>query len=258
MLIEPSYVSVHWWSCCQSRAGRDGVSRLAACTAGCNHRDGSIAARRSYGRLEVRIAKSMILVLRGIVNAAFALHLFTSPELEWTKGFLHLGYYAAVDGTLALILAVVMSAERERGPVLPAAVIAVDGVFRIALALTTWLGPGIPYFALTSLLFFATIAACATVAGVAWGFLALRGAHRKRPIPAGARWPLGLGSAASLFLGAALLFADPGHSRRVLLASYALTFGVALLAAGLCCRRGPLTPGGGDRTEAHEQAKGST
>ena len=121
----------------------------------------------------------MILVLRGMVNAAFALHLFTSPELEWTQGFLHLGYYAAVDGTLALILAVVMSAERERGPVLPAAVTAVDGVFRIGLALMTWLGPGIPYFALTSLLFFATIAACVSVSGIAWGFLALRGAHRK-------------------------------------------------------------------------------
>lgn len=180
------------------------------------------------------ISRTIILVLRGFVNAGFGLYLFTSPGLDWTEAFVQLGYYGAVDGVMALLLAAAVWAERHVARALLVAVTALDGLLRLALALAIWLAPGVPYTALTTLLFFATIAVCTSVIGGVWGYLALHGAYRAQATASALRWPLALASGASLILGAAMFFADPDFplSPRVILASYMLALGTAFVAAG--------------------------
>lgn len=147
----------------------------------------------------------LILVARCIVSLAlvwFFLSARPSTPPEILRAF---APFAFMDGVLALIVAgLAMRAGWRRGI---AAIAVFGGIVRIAAALAIWYGPGIPYFAVTFVLYVGLLATL----GFLVGLLELGEATR---LWADARWRplsilLALEGGATVLLAIAALIATP-------------------------------------------------
>jgi hypothetical protein len=112
----------------------------------------------------------VVLVLRALVCLIFAGYFASATSLPALIE--RFADYAMADGLLALLLAVLaVPAPLPNGI---AAFGAIDGLIRVAAALAVYLGPGIPYFAVTAVLYMGILATLALLLGI----LVLTGAER--------------------------------------------------------------------------------
>jgi uncharacterized membrane protein HdeD (DUF308 family) len=165
------------------------------------------------------------LVVRGVVAVLFGLAALIWPEVTLRVLVLLFGFYAVVDGLLAL--AVVLVGGRlpsgRRGWLI------VEGVIGIAAGVFTFLWPGI-----TTLVLLYLIAVWAVVTGL----LELAAAVVLRRELRG-EWLLALAGVLSVAFGV-LLAARPGEGAVAVvwvIGVFAVVFGVALLALGIRLRR---------------------
>lgn len=106
----------------------------------------------------------LILVARCLVSVALAWHFAsarpsTPPEI--VKAF---APYTFVDGILALVVAGLVLSEGWRKGL--AAIATLGGLVRITAALAIWYGPGIPYFAVTFVLYVGLLATLGLLVGL--------------------------------------------------------------------------------------------
>jgi uncharacterized membrane protein HdeD (DUF308 family) len=163
--------------------------------------------------------------LRGVLAVAFGVVAWIWPHITLHALVLLYGFYALVDGLLALAaLLVGGSLVRERRGWL-----IVEGVAGIAAGVIAFLWPGI-----TALVLLYLIAAWAIATGVLeiavaiWLRRELRG-----------EWLLALGGVVSVLFGV-FLIARPGEGAIAvvwLIGLFAIVFGVALIGLGLRLRR---------------------
>jgi uncharacterized membrane protein HdeD (DUF308 family) len=163
--------------------------------------------------------------LRGVLAVAFGVVAWIWPDITLHALVLLYGFYALVDGLLALAaLLVGGSLVRDRRGWL-----IVEGVAGIAAGVIAFLWPGI-----TALVLLYLIAAWAIATGVLevavaiWLRRELRG-----------EWLLALGGVVSVVFGV-LLFIRPGEGAIAivwLIGLFAIVFGVALIGLGLRLRR---------------------
>jgi hypothetical protein len=141
------------------------------------------------------------------------------------------GWFAAVDGLLALVTAACAVAV----PVLRggfASVVAADGLLHIAAAVALWLGPGIPDFVVTFVIYAGLAAAFAFYVGLLEIAAARRLRRRIGRNPVSIALSI-LGIASVAFgVGTFLLHPRPGLVRWMLMAA-AVIKGLALLAIAL-------------------------
>jgi hypothetical protein len=170
------------------------------------------------------------LVARCVISVALAWHFATtkpSTPPEIARAF---APFTFIDGILALVVAGLVLSEGWRKGL---AVIAVLGAFvRITAALAIWYGPGIPYFAVTFVLYVGLLATL----GLLIGLVELGEAVR---LWSDIQWRplsllLALEGAATLVLAIVALFAtpDPLMISRLLVAGAVLE-AFALLAVAL-------------------------
>lgn len=172
------------------------------------------------------------LVLRGFAAIAFGVLAFTWPGITLQILVLFFGAYALVDGILSVAAAV-----RGRGHTDNWGLFLLQGILGIGLGILTWLAPGA-----TAVAILLYIAAWALVTGV----LEIVAAIRLRREIEGEVW-LALGGMLSIAFGMLLLaFPLAGALGLIwLIASYAIAFGVCLVALGLRVRRGKTRSGAG-------------
>jgi hypothetical protein len=108
-------------------------------------------------------ALRLVLIARAAVSALFAWAIYSMMSPTFPDLLGELGLFLAVDGALALTLAVVATAARWSGGI--AAIAVVDGILRIATALTIRFAPGIP-FPVTMVLFMGLMAAFDAILGL--------------------------------------------------------------------------------------------
>jgi uncharacterized membrane protein HdeD (DUF308 family) len=165
------------------------------------------------------------LVVRGLAAVLFGLAALIWPDVTLRVLVLLFGFYAVVDGLLALAVVLVGGrlASRRRGWLI------VEGVIGIAAGVFTFLWPDI-----TTLVLLYLIAAWAVVTGL----LELAAAIVLRRELRG-EWLLALAGVLSVAFGV-LLFVRPGEGAVAVIWAiglYAIVFGVALLALGARLRR---------------------
>jgi uncharacterized membrane protein HdeD (DUF308 family) len=180
-----------------------------------------------------------LLLLRGVLNTLFALYLFASPGLDRLRLYRDFSYVAIADGILALLMAGFLLRGSRSGSSGPAALGMFDALTRLGVGVAILVWPGIPYSVVLTVIFITMLSVFALLTGVAGVALAI--GQTRREAPGVAVGPLALAAAASLVFGATLLLSsqDGLLSGRVLLASYTLVLGGALLAAGWRRRRAP-------------------
>jgi hypothetical protein len=174
------------------------------------------------------------LIVRCAANAAFAWFLIaTTPATQ--PALAHaFAPFAAIDGALALSLALLVLAAHWHAGI--ALVAAIDGVIRIAAALVLWLGPGTPYFPLTVVLFVGVLATLSFSLGLLELGEArrLRGQVGRNPISAA----LAVAGIATIALAVVAFFAMPdAASTRRWLTIGALVEAATLLAVALAVTR---------------------
>jgi uncharacterized membrane protein HdeD (DUF308 family) len=165
------------------------------------------------------------LVVRGAVAVLFGLAALIWPDATLRVLVLLFGFYAVVDGLLALAVVLIGGrlASGRRGWLL------IEGVIGIAAGVFTFLWPGI-----TTLVLLYLIAAWAVVTGL----LELAAAVVLRRELRG-EWLLALAGVLSVAFGV-LLAARPGEGAVAVvwvIGVFAIVFGVALLTLGIRLRR---------------------
>jgi len=162
-------------------------------------------------------------VLRGVAAVLFGLLALLLPGFSLLVLVFAFAGYALIDGVLAI-----SSAVRQRRRDVPRRVYLLEGAFGLAVAVLTFLWPGLT---LLSLLY--VIAARALVAGVLQIVAAL---HLRKVITT--EWLMAASGALSILL-ALLLVLWPGAGLLTMalwIGAYALLFGAAFLALGLRLR----------------------
>jgi uncharacterized membrane protein HdeD (DUF308 family) len=168
------------------------------------------------------------IVVRGVAGIVFGLLAFVWPAVTLAVLVLLWGAYAFTDGVLALIAAFRV---RDRGK--PFWALLIDGMLGIFAGLLTFFWPG-----MTALALLAFIAAWATVMGI----FQIVAAIRLRKAIEG-EWLLALSGLLSVFFGALMLW-NPGAGALAvvwMIASYAIVFGVLLIALGFRLKGGTLS-----------------
>lgn len=172
------------------------------------------------------------LVLRGVAAIVFGVLAFTWPGITLQVLVLFFGAYALVDGILSVAAAI-----QGRGHTDNWWLFLLQGLLGIGLGVLTWLAPGA-----TAIAILLYMAAWALVTGV----LEIVAAIRLRHEIEGEFW-LGLSGLLSIVFGL-LVFAFPlagALSLIWLIGSYAIVFGISLIALGIRVRRGKTRPGAG-------------
>ena len=163
------------------------------------------------------------LLFRGIASILFGIIAFAWPGKTLAVLVLLFGAYAFVDGVTALVLAVQRGARPHRW------LLVIDGLFGVAAGVVTLFWPGITLLALVFVI---------GIRFVLSGVLQIATAIQlKGEIQAPVLY--GLAGVASIVLGV-LAFLVPGLTAlalMMLLASFALVFGVMLFAVALRMRR---------------------
>jgi uncharacterized membrane protein HdeD (DUF308 family) len=175
-------------------------------------------------------------VLRGIVAILFGLIAFALPGMALLTLVFLFGFYALMDGVLALIAAF----RRTHRDQQPWWALLIHGIVGIIAGLIAFLMPGITALALLYL-----IAAWAVVTGV----LQIVAAIRLRKQITG-EWLLALSGALSIVFGVLLfLFPGPGALAVVIwIGAYAIVMGILMITLGVRLRkwiRASEHPGGG-------------
>lgn len=168
-----------------------------------------------------------LLVLRGLCSIVFGVLAFAWPHVTLGALVFLWGGYAFVGGILALGAAVTGTGGA------PWWVLTLEGLVSIAAAAGAFFFPG-----LTAVVLLYLIAAWAIVTGI---FEIVEAIQLRKVIEN--EWWLALAGIASVAFGVVLLMSPAGGALAVvwLIASYAVVFGVLLVALGLRVRSG-LTP----------------
>ena len=166
-----------------------------------------------------------LVALRGLISIAFGIVAFVWPGITLFALVLLFGAYLLVDGIVALAQAIRFRHERERWPML-----LLEAILGIVVGIVAFLWPGI-----TALAWLFTIAAWAVVTGILEIVLAVR----LRKVITG-EWFIALTGVLSIALGIVLaLLPLAGLVAWVwVIGSYAIVFGVLLIAAAFRLRRG--------------------
>jgi uncharacterized membrane protein HdeD (DUF308 family) len=172
-----------------------------------------------------------VLVLRGVFALIFGIVAFLLPGATVFALVILFAAYMGVDGIMAIVLAIRRAHQRrEWWPLV------LEGIAGIGIAIITVIWPGVTALALLYL-----IAAWALVTGV----MEIVAAIRLRKVIRG-EFFLGLAGVASIAFGIiAILFPGEGAVALVwLIGSYAILFGVLLIALGIRLRsfRGAAPP----------------
>jgi uncharacterized membrane protein HdeD (DUF308 family) len=165
------------------------------------------------------------IVVRGVAAVVFGMLAFLWPAMTLTVLVLLWGAYALVDGVLALVAAFRV---RDRGK--PFWALLIVGLLGIVAGVLTFFWPG-----MTALVLLAFIAAWALVTGV---FQIVAAIRLRKEIEN--EWLLALSGVLSVVFGA-LMFSSPGAGALAvvwIVASYAIVFGILLIALGLRLKRG--------------------
>jgi len=160
------------------------------------------------------------LVLRGIAAIAFGILAFVWPAITLTALVFLWGAYALVDGVFAIVAGVKTYGENRRWWVL-----LLEGILGVLAGIVAFALPGI-----TALLLLMLIAAWAIVTGV---FEIAAAIQLRKEIKG--EWLLALAGIASILFGV-VLFLNPGPGALALvwlIGSYAILFGILLIALGL-------------------------
>jgi len=162
------------------------------------------------------------LVLRGVLAIVFGVVAWLLPDTALRALIVVFAAYALVDGVFALIAAFGRGGEERRLPLI------LEGVLGIGAGIVALVWPG-----LTTLALLYVIAAWAIVTGV---FEIIAAVELRREIDN--EWFLGLAGAASILFGVlAIIFPGTGALAVVwMIASYAIIFGVLLIALGFRLR----------------------
>ena len=163
------------------------------------------------------------LLFRGIASILFGIIAFAWPGITLAVLVLLFGAYAFVDGVSALVVAVQRGARPHRW------LLVIDGLFGVAAGVVTLFWPGITLLALVFVIGIRFVLSGVLQVATA---IQLRG-EMEAPVL------YGLAGAASIVLGA-LAFLVPGLTAlalMMLLASFALVFGVMMFAVALRMRR---------------------
>jgi uncharacterized membrane protein HdeD (DUF308 family) len=172
-----------------------------------------------------------VLVVRGVFALIFGIVAFLLPGATVFALVILFAAYMGVDGIMAIVLAIRRAQQRrEWWPLV------LEGIAGIGIAIITVIWPGVTALALLYL-----IAAWALVTGV----MEIVAAIRLRKVIRG-EFFLGLAGVASIAFGIiAILFPGEGALALVwLIGSYAILFGVLLIALGIRLRsfRGAAPP----------------
>jgi hypothetical protein len=172
----------------------------------------------------------VVLVVRCLVALAFAWHLHVAAPASFPALAQAFVPYTMVDGVLALLLALLSLAARwHRGL---AGVAAVDGVYRLAAAYALRLGPGIPYVAVTLLLYVGLLATLGFLVGLVELVEATRLYRQAGRSPMSVA--LGAAGLVTVALGAAAFLVAPVPSAsRMLLMVGAVLQAIVLLAVAV-------------------------
>jgi hypothetical protein len=172
----------------------------------------------------------IVLLVRCLVALAFAWHLHVAAPATFPTLAQAFVPYTTADGVLALLLALLsLGAGWHRGL---AGVAAVDGLYRLAAAYVLRLGPGIPYVAVTLLLYVGLLATLGFLVGLAELVEATRLYRETGRSPMSTA--LGAAGLATVALGAvAFLIAPVPSSSRMLLMVGAVLQAVVLLAVAI-------------------------
>jgi len=160
------------------------------------------------------------LVLRGIAAIAFGILAFVWPAITLTALVFLWGAYALVDGVFAIVAGVKTYGENRRWWVL-----LLEGILGVLAGIVAFALPGI-----TALVLLMLIAAWAIVTGV---FEIAAAIQLRKEIKG--EWLLALAGIASILFGV-VLFLNPGPGALALvwlIGSYAILFGILLIALGL-------------------------
>lgn len=163
------------------------------------------------------------LALRGVAAIVFGVLTFVAPRASLLALVLLFGWYAIVNGVIAIVLAVRLPRGAPRwGSLL------VEGIVSVAAGVITLFWPGITALGLALL-----IGAWAVVTGVAQVVAAVRLRKQIR-----GEWLLGLVGVLSIAFGV-LMYIAPGAGALAVviwIGAYAIVFGALLLALGLRLR----------------------
>lgn len=175
------------------------------------------------------------LVLRGCAAIAFGVIAFAWPGITLQVLVLFFGAYALIDGILSVAAAVRAHGHSENW-----GLFLLQGLLGIGLGVLTWLAPGA-----TAVAILLYMAAWALVTGV----LEIVAAVRLRREIEGEVW-LALGGLLSIAFGMLVLaFPLAGALGLIwLIGSYAVAFGICLVALGFRVRRGKHRSGAGGMT----------
>jgi hypothetical protein len=176
-----------------------------------------------------RLLVRLVLIARSILCLAFAWYLGAVAPPSPPSVARVFALFAMADGVLALVLGPL--ALSARVPAAIAVVAIVGGLIRVAAALAIWLGPGIPFFALTLVLYVGVLATLGFLLGVVELVEAARLERRVGRNPVSLI--LVLEGLATAILGVVAFFAEPEPStvRRLLIVGAALeAFGLLAVA----------------------------
>ena len=175
-----------------------------------------------------------LVVIRGLLAIMFGLIAFLWPDLAWLVLILMFGVYAIVDGVFAMLSSVTRSRYSSRWWVF-----LLEGIVSVAAGTVVLLRPELASFALIVVI---------AVWAILTGILEIVGAIRLRREITN-EWMLGFGGFVSIVLGVLILF-QPETSGLVItlmIGTYALIFGILLVALGFRLRRWNVPPGGTGR-----------
>ena len=161
------------------------------------------------------------LALRAAVAAIFGMAAILLPSISLRNLVMLFGAYAAVDGALALIVALASRGVPGFGRLL------FEAVVRIGVGFFAFLAPALTALALTKI-----VAVWAVASGVAAIAVAL-GLRRE----VSGEWPLPLAGALSLLSGLLLVALPATPELNWVIGPYALLFGFTLLALALRLRQ---------------------
>ena len=167
------------------------------------------------------------LAARAVLCVAFVWYFVSEAPRTPVAILTHFATYALADGTLALLAASAAWLAHFRRDVIAVGV--VGGVIRIAAGLAIKGGPGIPYFAVTYLLYLGLLATLVFFIGL----VELREARRLRHVAGwhGVSVLFAIEGAATVLLGVLAFVLDPEPARvRTFVVAGALLEAIAVLA----------------------------
>lgn len=172
-----------------------------------------------------------LLVVRGVLAVLFGVMALLWPGLTLLVLVLFFGAYALLDGIAALVSTVSGSHGRDRWWTL-----LLEGVVGVAAGVITLFWPGITELALLAVIAFWALAT---------GVLEIVAAIRLRREIEG-EWILGLAGALSVLFGLLIVVTPRAGALALvwLIAGYAITFGVLMIALGLQLRTWSRQPHG--------------